>query len=83
MKVGGERESPIKEVKEIPEELGKSEKVEEEGEEEVKAEEKACILTREGFWRRFRELRSEGLSKSEAYRLTVFEFLKSLEASRS
>ena len=83
LKVGEERESPIKEVKELPEELGKSEKVEKEGEEEVKAEEKACILTHEGFWRRFRELRSEGLSKSEAYRLTVFEFLKSLEDSRS
>ena len=52
-------------------------------EENSKTEQGPRILTREGFWRRFRELRSEGLSKSEAYRLTVFEFLKSLEDSRS
>jgi len=62
-------------VKEEPEE-----EVTEEGEKEEGAkEEKPAILTREGFWNRFRELRHEGLSKSEAYRLTVFEFLKALE----
>jgi len=39
------------------------------------------ILTREGFWNRFRELRKEGLSKSEAYRLVCLELLKTLKSS--
>jgi len=36
------------------------------------------ILTKERFWERFRQLRSEGLSKSDAYRLTTMEFLEAL-----
>jgi len=36
------------------------------------------ILTKEKFWERFRQLRSEGLSKSDAYRLTAIEFLEAL-----
>jgi len=71
------------EVEEEPEEEvteeGEKEDKEESGREGGAEEEKPAILTREGFWNRFRELRHEGLSKSEAYRLTVFEFLKALE----
>ena len=36
------------------------------------------IMTKEKFWERFRQLRSEGLSKSDAYRLTALEFLEAL-----
>jgi len=37
------------------------------------------LWTKEGFFKRFRELRKEGLSKSEAYRLTVKEMLDALK----
>jgi len=43
-----------------------------------KTEEAPKILTREGFWERFRQLRNEGLSKSDAYRLTTIEVLEAL-----
>ena len=43
-----------------------------------KTEEAPKILTKEGFWERFRELRREGLSKSDAYRLTTIEVLEAL-----
>ena len=41
-------------------------------------EETPRILTKEGFWERFRQLRREGLSKSDAYRLTTLEVLEAL-----
>jgi len=41
------------------------------------------ILTKEGFWERFRQLRSEGLSKSDAYRLTVIEVLEALAKEKT
>ena len=47
-----------------------------------KQDEKETILTKEGFWKRFRQLRSEGLSKSDAYRLTVIEVLETLEKQK-
>lgn len=37
---------------------------------------KPCILTKEGFWQRFHQLRSEGLSKSDAFRLVSLEVLE-------
>jgi len=40
------------------------------------------ILTKEGFWERFRELRREGLSKSDAFRLVSLEVLKALHKSK-
>jgi len=43
-----------------------------------KQDKKETILTKEGFWKRFRQLRSEGLSKSDAYRLTIIEVLETL-----
>jgi len=41
------------------------------------------ILTKEGFWERFRELRKEGLSKSDAYRLTTIEILEALAKQKA
>jgi len=46
-------------------------------------DEKKKILTKEGFWKRFRQLRSEGLSKSDAYRLTVIEVLETLAKQKN
>jgi len=46
--------------------------------EETSEDKPQNILTKERFWERFRELRSEGLSKSDAYRLTTIEFLEAL-----
>ncbi|MCJ7423566.1 hypothetical protein MUP01_04770 [Candidatus Bathyarchaeota archaeon] len=37
---------------------------------------KPCVLTKEGFWARFHELRGEGLSKSDAFRLVSFEVIE-------
>ena len=45
-------------------------------------EETPKILTKEGFWERFRELRREGLSKSDAFRLVSLEVLKALHKSK-
>ncbi|MCD6528762.1 hypothetical protein J7L06_00520 [Candidatus Bathyarchaeota archaeon] len=74
----GER-AGLKDELKVEEKVAEEPPKETEKAEEEQVEEKPCILTREGFWRRFRELRSEGLSKSEAYRLTVFEFIRALE----
>jgi len=46
-------------------------------------EETPKILTKEGFWERFRQLREEGLSKSDAYRLTTLEVLEALAKQKS
>jgi hypothetical protein len=35
-----------------------------------------CVLTKEGFWARFHQLRSEGASKSEAFRLVSLEVIE-------
>jgi len=35
-----------------------------------------CVLTKEGFWQRFHQLRSEGLSKSDAFRLVSLEVIE-------
>jgi hypothetical protein len=35
-----------------------------------------CVLTKEGFWQRFHQLRSEGLSKSDAFRLVSLQVLE-------
>jgi hypothetical protein len=37
-----------------------------------------CVLTKEGFWARFHKLRSEGASKSEAFRLVSLEVLEAV-----
>jgi len=59
------------------------ESVKESQEETEKSEETPKILTREGFWERFRQLRREGLSKSDAYRLTTLEVLEALAKQKS
>jgi len=46
-------------------------------------DEEKAILTKEGFWKRFRQLRNEGLSKSDAYRLTVIEVLETLSKQKN
>ena len=54
--------------------------------EEQRQPEEPCkpyILTKEGFWQRFRELRKEGLSQREAYRLVAMEVLKALAENKS
>jgi len=74
-------EDRVKRIEDILEELtGKEaeESVKESKEETEKSEETPKILTREGFWERFRQLRREGLSKSDAYRLTTLEVLEAL-----
>jgi hypothetical protein len=43
---------------------------------EPKTEPCKCVLTKEGFWQRFHQLRSEGLSKSDAFRLVSLEVLE-------
>jgi len=50
---------------------------------EDRQDEKKTILTKEGFWERFRQLRNEGLSKSDAYRLTVIEVLEALAKQKN
>jgi hypothetical protein len=35
-----------------------------------------CVLTKEGFWIRFHQLRSEGLDKSDAFRLVSMEVIE-------
>jgi hypothetical protein len=42
---------------------------------------KPCVLTKEGFWTRFHELRGEGLSKSDAFRVVSLEVIET--ASRT
>lgn len=42
----------------------------------VKTQEPRKILSKEGFWLRFRELRAQGLSQKEAYRLATMELLE-------
>ena len=37
---------------------------------------KPCVLTKEGFWQRFHQLRSEGLSKSDAFRVVSIEVIE-------
>ena len=44
--------------------------------EEPKKEQCRCVLTKEGFWARFHQLRSEGASKSEAFRLVSLEVIE-------
>jgi hypothetical protein len=44
--------------------------------EETKNEPCKCVLTKEGFWARFHQLRSEGASKSEAFRLVSLEVIE-------
>jgi len=70
-------EAKAEETEEPKESAENEEKVEEKS--EVKeAGETPKILTKEGFWERFRQLRKEGLSKSDAYRLTTLEVLEAL-----
>lgn len=38
-----------------------------------------CVLTKEGFWARFHQLRSEGLDKNDAFRLVSQEVLAAVE----
>jgi hypothetical protein len=44
--------------------------------EDPKRESCKCVLTKEGFWARFHQLRSEGASKSEAFRLVSLEVIE-------
>jgi len=43
--------------------------------EEPKKEPCKCLLTKEGFWARFHQLRSEGLDKSDAFRIVSQELI--------
>ncbi len=38
-----------------------------------------CVLTKEGFWARFHQLRSEGLDKNDAFRLVSQEVIAAVE----
>jgi hypothetical protein len=41
-----------------------------------------CVLTKEGFWARFHQLRHEGASKSEAFRLVSLEVLEAVNKEK-
>lgn len=43
---------------------------------EAKRNERPSVLTKEGFWARFHELRKEGASKSDAFRLVSMEVIE-------
>jgi hypothetical protein len=43
--------------------------------EETKKEPCKCLLTKEGFWARFHQLRSEGMDKSDAFRIVSQEVI--------
>jgi hypothetical protein len=51
-------------------------KPKEEPKPQQKKESCKCVLAKEGFWQRFHQLRSEGLSKSDAFRLVSLEVLE-------
>ena len=57
-------------------ELEQLKKPKEEPKQEPKKEPCKCLLTKEGFWARFHQLRSEGLSKSDSFRLVSLEVLE-------
>jgi hypothetical protein len=40
-------------------------------------------LTKEGFWARFHQLRSEGLDKSDAFRIVSQEVIEAVAAKKS
>jgi len=56
-------------------ELEQLKKPKEEPKQEPKKEPCKCLLTKEGFWARFHQLRSEGLDKSDAFRIVSQEVL--------
>jgi len=51
-------------------------KPKEEPKQEPKKEPCKCLLTKEGFWARFHQLRSEGLDKSDAFRIVSQEVIE-------
>jgi len=46
---------------------------------EESKQEKPCICTKEGFWQRFHELRDQGLSQREAYKICFKEALEAIK----
>jgi len=56
-------------------ELEQLKKPKEEPKQEPKKEPCKCLLTKEGFWARFHQLRSEGLDKSDAFRIVSQEVI--------
>lgn len=54
-------------------------KPKEEPKQEPKKEPCKCILTKEGFWARFHQLRSEGLDKSDAFRIVSQEVIEAAQ----
>jgi len=42
-----------------------------------------CVLTKEGFWARFHELRGQGFSKSEAFRVVSLEVIEASQKKSS
>ena len=75
-------EDRVKRLEGLFEEPASKEEAEKPKEDAEQPEETLRILTRDGFWERFRELRREGLSKSDAYRLTAIEVLETLAKLR-
>jgi len=51
-------------------------KPEEQPKQEPKKEPCKCVLTKEGFWARFHQLRSEGLNKTDSFRLVSMEVIE-------
>jgi hypothetical protein len=60
-------------------ELEQLKKPKEEPKQEPKKEPCKCLLTKEGFWARFHQLRSEGLDKSDAFRIVSQELIAAVE----
>ena len=63
-------------------ELEQLKKPKEEPKQEPKKEPCKCLLTKEGFWARFHQLRSEGASKSEAFRLVSMEVIEAVNKQK-
>jgi hypothetical protein len=68
-------ESDLASLKADIEQLKKSQEPHQEPKQEPK-EPCKCVLTKEGFWARFHQLRSAGASKSEAFRLVSLEVIE-------
>ena len=64
-------------------ELEQLKKPKEEPKQEPKKEPCKCILTKEGYWARFHQLRSEGLDKTDAFRILGQEMIAATTTKKS
>jgi hypothetical protein len=70
-----------KQLTALKSEFDTSKKPKEEPKPQLKKEPCKCVLTKEGFWKRFHQLRCEGLSKSDAFRIVSLEVIEAISKS--